>query len=518
MSIASDLGQELAPIIRRRLAEERVPGLAVGIVDAQGRQWSQGFGVLASDDDRPVDADTIFSVQSTSKLITSTAVLAAADRGLLSLDATLADLLPGFTVNSAFETAPERAITLRQLLQHTAGFTHEAPVGSNYRVGRESFAAHVASIRDTWLRFPVGHHHEYSNLGVDLAGTILQRVTGQQFAAAVHSLLFRPLEMGHSTFSPEAIRRASNRAKGSWRRAAESGSRLPVRIPMIPSGGLYASVNDLLKVVRLHQSDGASVMAATTRAQLEVLPDVVPDQREGYGLCVYVDRWDGIPVRHHGGSGFGFHAQLFWLPEHGIGGVVLTNSLDHDLQNELSRLIVRLAVGGRPVESMESAEVADAPTDAAGRYLGRLGDVVDVAVRDSSAVLTGDLGRAGDCFRFLAQGPSGATGYLQNLRDGTVRYRTEPAARVRLDIPAAFEGRYQAFMAGALVDAYEIRAGDGEPSIRVATRGASVDLALVAQAEGFRSSTGETLEIGPAGVTYANIPLHRATSVALPSP
>lgn len=501
---AAELGAELTPIFRRRRSEEQVPGLAVGILDAQGGEWSGGFGTLAAGDARPVETTTMFSVQSTSKLITSTALLAAVERGLIALDGTVAEMLPGFTVRSAFQDAPERMMTLRSLLHHTAGFTHEAPVGSNYRVGREGFAAHVASIGRTWLRFPVNHHHEYSNLSVDLAGAILQRATGMRFADAVRSLLFNPLGMRHATFAQPEIQRTDNRARGSWRRAAAAGRRLPVRIPMIPSGGLYTSVDDALRIVRLHLGGGGPIISPVTHAEMELLPQVTSTQTEGYGLCVYVDRWDGIPVRHHGGSGFGFHAQLFWLPEQGVGGVILTNSLDHDLQNELSRLIARTVAGGRTRTRAERAVIGGPPRDAAGSYVGRLGDLVEVSIENSTAVLTGEPGLVGDTFRFLP-GPSGATHYLQNLRDGSVRYRTEPADRAPLALPPGLSGRYEARMAGTPVGEYEIRNDEHGPRVRVP--GGS-DLALFPQAEGFRSSTGETLLAGPDGPTYAEIPLH----------
>ena len=87
---------------------------------------------------------------------------------------------PSFTVHSAFEKHPERKITLRMLLSHTAGFTQRGAGGQQLRPRRPgNFDAHVRSISDTWLRFPVGTGYAYSNLGIDLAGYILERVEGE---------------------------------------------------------------------------------------------------------------------------------------------------------------------------------------------------------------------------------------------------------------------------------------------------------------------------------------------------
>jgi CubicO group peptidase (beta-lactamase class C family) len=66
-----------------------------------------------------------------SKLFTATAVMQAVEAGRLDLDEPITTYLPDFTVHSAFEAHPERRITLRMLLSHTAGFNHEAPVGNS---------------------------------------------------------------------------------------------------------------------------------------------------------------------------------------------------------------------------------------------------------------------------------------------------------------------------------------------------------------------------------------------------
>ena len=148
-----------------------------------------GFRIYRYDHKVAVTPDTIFSVQSTSKNFTAMSVLLAVQDGLLNLDVPITTYLPDFTVHSIFEEHPERKITLRMLLSHTAGFTHEAPVGNNFDLGPVSFEDHIKSISDTWLRFPVGTGYAYSNLGIDLAGYILQKASGQPFAEYVEEKL-----------------------------------------------------------------------------------------------------------------------------------------------------------------------------------------------------------------------------------------------------------------------------------------------------------------------------------------
>ena len=202
MSARSDAADAVIDHYRREIPhlmeEQGIPGLAVAVVDDHGVVWSEGFGVADRHTSAPITPDTLFSLQSTSKTFTATAVLLAVQDGLLDLDEPITTYLPDFTVQSIFEDRPESRITLRHLLSHTAGFTIEAPIGNNWDGDAESFDAHIASISDTWLRFPVGSGYAYSNLGIDLAGDILQTVTGQAFADYVRDRLLEPLGMrGH---------------------------------------------------------------------------------------------------------------------------------------------------------------------------------------------------------------------------------------------------------------------------------------------------------------------------------
>jgi CubicO group peptidase (beta-lactamase class C family) len=101
----------------------------------------------------------------------------------------------------------------------------------------------VRSISDTWLRFPVGSGCAYSNLGIDLAGYILERVEGKPFAQVMRDSQLGPLGMDHSTFDRAAIRATVNRAVGH----VHPYPKPPLDEPMTAAGGLYASAADLTR-------------------------------------------------------------------------------------------------------------------------------------------------------------------------------------------------------------------------------------------------------------------------------
>ncbi|GAB3422250.1 hypothetical protein GCM10027569_53090 [Flindersiella endophytica] len=108
-----DVTRRLAAAVPELLTEHGVPGAAIGVTDASGLRWSQTFGTAGRG--RPVTARTMFSLQSVSKLYTATTVMLAVQDGLIDLDVPIPTYVPGFTVNSVWESHPEREITLRHL-------------------------------------------------------------------------------------------------------------------------------------------------------------------------------------------------------------------------------------------------------------------------------------------------------------------------------------------------------------------------------------------------------------------
>ena len=337
--VIADYRQE----IPRLMHEQDVPGLSVAVVDDRGIVWTEGFGVTERRGGQPVTPATLFSLQSISKVFTATAVLLAVQHGLLDLDEPITTYLPDFTVHSIFEAHPESKITLRTLLSHTAGFTHEAPVGNNFDVNAESFDAHVRSISDTWLRFPVGTGFAYSNLGIDLAAYVLQEVSRQNFADVVHDTLFAPLEMTSSSFDTDAILAIDDRAVGH----VPPHPRDFVASPMVAAGGMYSSADDMARFLEFQIGggtiDGRAVLDGALLGEMRTVQFPSRDERVGYGLGVTRDVWHragNTDLFSHGGSGFGFIADLWWVPDLQLGIAVLTNSADHDLQLNLAIAIL----------------------------------------------------------------------------------------------------------------------------------------------------------------------------------
>ncbi len=263
----SDVIAKYRQEISQLMQKQNIPGLAIAVVDDQDILWAEGFGYTTNDHKKPITPDTIFNLESMSKTFTATGVMMAVQEGLLDLDVPMTTYLPDFTVHSIFEEHPEQKITLRHLLSHTAGFTHEAPVGNNWDADAASFKAHIHSISDTWLRFPVGTGYAYSNLGIDLAGYILQKVSGQSFADYQRDHLFQPLGMLNSSFDQAVILSNTNRAIGY---IAGSPS-ITAAIAMLPAGGMYTSARDMARFLQFQLNHG------TLDQQVVLNPEVLDE-------------------------------------------------------------------------------------------------------------------------------------------------------------------------------------------------------------------------------------------------
>ena len=310
------------------MADHQTSGLAISLVTKEHVVLEEVLGYLDREKTRPVDSDTLFSIQSTTKLITALAFMMAVQDGVVSLDDKLITYYPKFKVRSRWGDSEGDRITFRHLLTHQSGLPQFTRVGGCFDDSPHTFEEHVESIIGTWLQAPVGQRFNYSNIGFDLVAYTLQEITGKYYPDYVREKLAQPLGITSLTYGSTEISKNPNHVIGyEW-------GALPVEFDCALGYGCgvaWMSIKDLTKLVQFLVNHGN--YQGTQLIQPELLDEMLTSQikdTEGYsyGLGVFIKGIDVRAVKHDGG-GFGYSGSLQWLPDQGVGVVVVTNNEAH---------------------------------------------------------------------------------------------------------------------------------------------------------------------------------------------
>jgi beta-lactamase class C len=173
------------------------PG-ASALVARGGVLVGRFFGGLAriEPSPRPVERDTIFAVASLTKPVTAAALMLLVERGGVSLDQ------PVRTVVPEFSGPGKERVTIRQLVVHTSGLPERLPDTEELRRRLAPLDEFVRGFCRGEPMFPPGSRFSYSNYGYGLAGEIIRRVDGREYARFVQEEVLLPLAMGDSFLRP----------------------------------------------------------------------------------------------------------------------------------------------------------------------------------------------------------------------------------------------------------------------------------------------------------------------------
>ena len=310
-------------VVPGQLAAAGIPGATVAVVLGGEVVLARGYGVANVEDGRLADADTLFRIGSIGKLFTFTAVMRLAEQGLLDLDADITTYLdvelPRTLEHHPFSGDPG-PITLQHLLTHTAGF--EDARGGGYFLD----AADLPSLADTMReRMPMrifrpGEAVAYSNYGAALAGSIVERVSGQPFARYVDEHVFAPLSMDRSTFAqPLPPDLAPHLARASRVIDGELQRDRFVYVAMTPAGSMSTTATDMARFMLAHLGDGGGVLAPETLAAMHERQFGHHPLLDGLGYGFVERTVNGQRTLFHGGDIFSYQSGLFLLPEHDLG-------------------------------------------------------------------------------------------------------------------------------------------------------------------------------------------------------
>jgi methyl acetate hydrolase len=259
--------------------------------------------VRALGDKQPMTLDTVMRLFSMTKAITAVAAMQQVERGTLSLDGPIADVLPqlarpqvlaGFDATDKPILRPAKGpITLRQLLTHTAGFGYENWNGDIQKymkvTGLPGLPTGKLEALNAPLTFDPGTRWQYS-ISIDWAGRAVEAVTGKDLEAYFRDHIFTPLGMKDTSFRlrpDQQARRATPHARqpdGTLQTMALVRSEEPEFLG--GGGGLFGTIPDYLAFVRALLADGGGLVKPESWAEMarnnmgdifvETLPSAVP--------------------------------------------------------------------------------------------------------------------------------------------------------------------------------------------------------------------------------------------------
>ncbi len=297
---------------------------------ADGREAYGCHGVTSIENPLPVDPDTAFLIGSVTKTFTATAVMRLVAAGKVALDAPVRRYVPELTLSDERAAA---AITVLNLLNHTGGLDWR--MSAETGEGDDALALYVASMAESGLIAPPGARASYSQVGYNLAGRVIEKVTGLTFERAVASLLLEPLGMSHTFF---AAADAMTRRFAVGHNLGEDGTLSVARQwkdtrANNPGGGAASSAADLLAWARFHLGDGragtgeqilpAAALAQMRRPTAELRGSSLGD---AIGIGWFLREIGGVRAAGHDGSSNGQFASLLTVPERDFAVAVLSNA------------------------------------------------------------------------------------------------------------------------------------------------------------------------------------------------
>lgn len=376
--------ESIRPAMERLVEDGRLAG-TVTLVARRGRIChleAVGFRDLESRE--PMATDSIFRIYSMTKPITSVAVLMLVEEGRIALDDPLSKHLPEFAAVKVriegADVAPDREVTIRDLLRHTAGLTYgifgdtevdrlyrQAGILDPARTVRE-MAGRLAGLP---LLFQPGTRWHYS-VGVDLLGRLIEVASGESFGEFLEERILGPLDMKDTAFHVPEGRR--DRLTTSY--SPRGGSLEAIDVPATSrfsdrprfesgGGGLVSTAGDYFRFAQMLLGGGAlgevRILKEETVALMtsDQLPEAVrfplqaPGRNDvgfGLGLSVRVGASGAESEAAVGECGWGGAASTgFWFnPSQGLVAITMTQRMPFDgrAQNEVRAIVYRALAPG----------------------------------------------------------------------------------------------------------------------------------------------------------------------------
>ena len=354
------LQRELSELLDRVCRNEPFFGVVL-VSDAEGDVFVRCCGYANRSWRVPNRRDTRFRIASVGKMHTAAAILQLVERGLLSLDAGIVELL------DLEDTQISKEATIRHLLTMTAGiadWTDESPTSRwNWEALKRTTPLYLLREADDYLplfvnrqpRFPPGESWAYCNANYVLLGMAIEKASSLPYPDYMRQNIFLPAGMTHTDFLP-ADAAADRVAEGYVPILSDDRNLVgwksnvyDLTIEGGADGGSTSTADDLIRFTQLLRQGriiGPALLEEMLTPAVEMPFSPQLDYRWWYGYGVeIVSDMDGRVIRWgHGGEEAGASCRLHHYPNSGLDVAIMGNATEcaGPLAMRISKIIENL--------------------------------------------------------------------------------------------------------------------------------------------------------------------------------
>ena len=320
-----------------RLKELGIPGVSIAVIHNGKLEWAKGYGMADVSENHPVTSETMFLAGSISKPVAGLRAHQLAEAGTIRLDSSVNKYLTSWKLPENEFTEKEK-VTTRRILNHTAGLTvwgfpgydkgDTIPTVPEVLDGK----GNTDSVR---VYKTPGESWMFSGGGYTIMQLMMTDLEGKSFPEIMQTNVLDPLGMTASTFENPLPEKYHSIAATGYR---ENGDEVEGKWPIYPemaAAGLWTTPSQLIlwaqEVQKIQQTQKDGLLKTQT------VNEMLTEGMNEYGL--------GPSVREHtyghGGADEGFRANLVAWKEHPVAVVMMVNSDNGSIMQEILLSIVK---------------------------------------------------------------------------------------------------------------------------------------------------------------------------------
>jgi len=339
-----ETSNKISEMIEKAMKVNRITGASISIVNDNNPVYLKHFGYADKKNAVTVTDSTLFRIGSITKLFTASAVMQLAEQDKIDIDKPLKEYIPEFSVRSRFPA--DKPITARDILCHHSGLPCDNLKGY-FSDNPEGFYSVLPFLQNAFKVCPTGQMFYYSNVGYELLGILVSRISGMPFHEYIDTVLLGGIGMNNS-----AIAISNEKGKHLSKPYRMGKEQIEGMMRGIPEGGIHSTTSDMALFMKSILTSDKNLFAHSKSFEemfIPQYPNNSMDMSFVNGLGWFIGKpgldYAGKVIWHDGGTP-NFFSLTVLIPEKKLGLTLLTNSstgalMNHTVSVEILQVLLK---------------------------------------------------------------------------------------------------------------------------------------------------------------------------------